>query len=213
MIEETDIPEEREKYWIEYFGSFKNGYNATIGGDGKLPNQNYYHVSKTISNDKGDVYFMVRWADVLKASKELTANGMKLYLYLAKNQDGYNFYFSSADFCRTYDISDRTFRRAREELMEKGYLLEKEKNNVYFNAGGGLGDSEEAIKEKILKIGETLKAANVDLFEEYRSALKEANLVALKDDEKAYKIKAKEIISIGEDFIKACTKAEIENLI
>lgn len=26
---------EREKYWIEYFGTFKNGYNATIGGDGK----------------------------------------------------------------------------------------------------------------------------------------------------------------------------------
>ena len=34
-IEETDNPEEREKYWIEYFGSFKNGYNATLGGDGK----------------------------------------------------------------------------------------------------------------------------------------------------------------------------------
>lgn len=27
--------DEREKYWIEYYGSFKNGYNATIGGDGK----------------------------------------------------------------------------------------------------------------------------------------------------------------------------------
>lgn len=26
---------EREKYWIEYYGSFKNGYNATTGGDGK----------------------------------------------------------------------------------------------------------------------------------------------------------------------------------
>ena len=35
LIEETDIPEEREKYWIEYFGSFKYGYNATLGGDGK----------------------------------------------------------------------------------------------------------------------------------------------------------------------------------
>ena len=35
LVEETDIPEEREKYWIEYFGSFKNGYNATLGGDGK----------------------------------------------------------------------------------------------------------------------------------------------------------------------------------
>lgn len=27
--------EEREKYWIEYYGSFKYGYNATRGGDGK----------------------------------------------------------------------------------------------------------------------------------------------------------------------------------
>ena len=35
LVEETDISEEREKYWIEYFGSFKNGYNATLGGDGK----------------------------------------------------------------------------------------------------------------------------------------------------------------------------------
>lgn len=35
LIEETNIPEEREKYWIEQYRSFKNGYNATLGGDGK----------------------------------------------------------------------------------------------------------------------------------------------------------------------------------
>ena len=34
-IEETEFPEERETYWIEFYGTFKNGYNATIGGDGK----------------------------------------------------------------------------------------------------------------------------------------------------------------------------------
>lgn len=34
-IEETDCPEERERYWIEYYGSFKTGYNATSGGDGR----------------------------------------------------------------------------------------------------------------------------------------------------------------------------------
>ena len=36
-IEEC-LPEEsseKEKYWIEYYSSFKNGYNATTGGDGK----------------------------------------------------------------------------------------------------------------------------------------------------------------------------------
>lgn len=35
MLEETDSPEEREIYWIEAKRSFKNGYNATLGGDGK----------------------------------------------------------------------------------------------------------------------------------------------------------------------------------
>lgn len=36
-IEECDYTcvNEKEQYWIEYYGSFKNGYNATIGGDGK----------------------------------------------------------------------------------------------------------------------------------------------------------------------------------
>lgn len=34
-IEETDIPEERERYWIETKRSFKEGYNATLGGDGR----------------------------------------------------------------------------------------------------------------------------------------------------------------------------------
>lgn len=37
QIEECDseIVNDRETYWIEYYGSFKNGYNATKGGDGK----------------------------------------------------------------------------------------------------------------------------------------------------------------------------------
>ena len=35
LIEETNNPEEREKFWIAEKDSFKNGYNATMGGDGK----------------------------------------------------------------------------------------------------------------------------------------------------------------------------------
>lgn len=35
LVEETDNPNEREIYWIEHLGSFKHGYNATKGGDGK----------------------------------------------------------------------------------------------------------------------------------------------------------------------------------
>lgn len=37
LIEECarDDSEEREKYWIKYYNSFGDGYNATLGGDGK----------------------------------------------------------------------------------------------------------------------------------------------------------------------------------
>lgn len=35
LIEETNKPEEREIYWIETLGTFKYGYNATKGGDGR----------------------------------------------------------------------------------------------------------------------------------------------------------------------------------
>ena len=35
MIEETDRPEDREVFWIAFYDSYKNGYNATLGGDGK----------------------------------------------------------------------------------------------------------------------------------------------------------------------------------
>lgn len=31
----ADIVDQRERYWIEYFISFRNGYNATKGGDGR----------------------------------------------------------------------------------------------------------------------------------------------------------------------------------
>ena len=36
-IEECEVKDidERERYWIEYFNSFENGYNATLGGDGR----------------------------------------------------------------------------------------------------------------------------------------------------------------------------------
>ena len=34
-LEKTDYPDEREQYWIEKLNTYHNGYNATLGGDGK----------------------------------------------------------------------------------------------------------------------------------------------------------------------------------
>lgn len=35
LIEETNEAEEREKFWIKFYNSYYDGYNATFGGEGK----------------------------------------------------------------------------------------------------------------------------------------------------------------------------------
>ena len=35
LLEETDNPSEREKFYIEYYNTFKDGYNETRGGEGE----------------------------------------------------------------------------------------------------------------------------------------------------------------------------------
>ena len=51
LIEETNNPEEKEIYWIQYFNSSQNGYNATLGGDGKRL-YNYNDIIQLILNKK-----------------------------------------------------------------------------------------------------------------------------------------------------------------
>ena len=35
LVEETNNTSEREIYWIKFYNSYSNGYNATLGGEGK----------------------------------------------------------------------------------------------------------------------------------------------------------------------------------
>ena len=53
VVEECPLEEldERERYWIEQYQSFKNGYNATLGGDGR-PYLDYSLIVKTYNQLK-----------------------------------------------------------------------------------------------------------------------------------------------------------------
>ena len=74
QIEETDNPEERERYWIEYYGSFKNGYNATMGGDGK----HYldYDLIVRLYNEVGSIK---KVSELLNASTDQISKILKKY--------------------------------------------------------------------------------------------------------------------------------------
>ena len=55
----------------------------------------------------------------------LTKSGFGLYLYCCGNQDGYKLELSSAAVQNALHISDSSYRRAVEELLEKGYFMQR----------------------------------------------------------------------------------------
>ena len=84
LIEETDNPSEREVYWIKEKGSYHNGYNATLGGDGtKLVND------KEIANLYQEVGIQTKVAEQLgicvdTVRQALKNEGIEIDLYPAK---------------------------------------------------------------------------------------------------------------------------------
>ena len=62
--------------------------------------------------------------DWQEAFATLTRSGFGLYLYCCGNQDGYKLELSSAAVQNALLISDSSYRRAVEELLEKGYFIQ-----------------------------------------------------------------------------------------
>lgn len=89
------ILSDREKYWIEYYSSFKNGYNATKGGDGSpyIDRKLVIETYKQIQNCKktaeilnihiDSVYKILKSNDIeRKSSQEISkeCNGKPVYM-------------------------------------------------------------------------------------------------------------------------------------
>lgn len=174
------------------------------------PNQKLYHIKKKI--EEGDIFIMLKWEDYTSAARELSPSALNLYMYLAKNQDDYNFYFSSADYCSTFQVVDKTFRNARKELMNKGYLKEGEKNHVYFDSKGGFKETKESLQEEFKEIASKLKVESETLYSDLKKLTQEKDLPNI-EDETLYKIEIRRLISIGSDYLKDCAAAELKKLL
>lgn len=175
-----------------------------------FPNQKMYHIKKKV--EEGDIFLMLKWEDCVKAGRELKGAAFNLYLYLAKNKDGYNLHFSTEDFMQTYGVSEKTYRNARDKLFEKGYLKEGDKNHVYFDAAGGFKDTREGLREQIQSIYGRLNLADESRALKLKEEIFEAQLNKIKEDS-LYIIKAKEIIAFGEELLNDVSRSEIEGLL
>lgn len=127
VIEECDFYDldEREEYWINYYNSYNNGYNLTLGGQtSPITSKVYYDLLNKQQKFKG-----------------ISSKQWKLYYYLFIkanfNEEG-NYYFLSrkalniSEVCRTLKIKStqtfyNTIKRLKEkqlvEINDEGYIL------------------------------------------------------------------------------------------
>lgn len=139
VLESFDSIETAQEYELrcilKYNSVYPNGYNQTINTSQYKAYLNQLEV-EIIKVREEEIPFEVDWKDITTAGNILTASAFKLFLYLSKNKDGYNFYLSPKDFINDFKMSDKTYRNARLELIEKGYLVQND-NELIFDSKGG----------------------------------------------------------------------------
>lgn len=94
------------------------------------PNQKIVHINK--GNFEG-AYLSIGIDEWIEASKNLTPNTFKLYLYLCSNKDGFDLALSRQDVMNKLGISKDSYVRGVKELTDKNYLSKKSGNVYDFN--------------------------------------------------------------------------------
>ena len=90
-----------------------------------FPNQD----KVTIHKERYDANFLQVGIDEwTTAFNTLKPGSFGLYLYLCGNKEGYHLALSSAAVQHALGYSDSTYRRAKKELIDKGYLIVSERS-------------------------------------------------------------------------------------
>ena len=92
-----------------------------------VPNQKWIRIHKPKVTDR---FLQISHSDWMHANKTLSPFGLQVYLYLASNNDNYEFALSPADALERAGIKNTTFHKYMKFLEEEGYLVWKH-GNVY----------------------------------------------------------------------------------
>jgi len=136
-----------------------------------VPNQRVLTIHKE-PTDKQHKYTCNSLEALGEAAKRLQSKGgFKLYMYLAKNQDKYNFALSSSDFCNWSGLGIAAYRTAFEELEKQGYLIiNGSSTNNYIFYDKAQKEDEEAQKDNINITIPTEKVEEVQQLQEQVAA-------------------------------------------
>jgi len=94
------------------------------------PYQSLVTIQK-VPRDNGKTFAYMSTDALQKAMNNLKECGLKLWLYLAKNQTHHKFYLSS-EACKQWGITESSYKRGKKDLEEKGYLRLDHGNKYIF---------------------------------------------------------------------------------
>ena len=129
-----------------------------------VPNQRTVSVHKEECSKKNK-YTANNLAALDEAAHMLQSKGgFKLYMYMAKNQDKYNFELSSSDFMQWSGLGYSAYTTAFKELEDKKYLILKEGTDTVYTFYDKAQIPEEKVKievpeEKVKEVQAALSGA------------------------------------------------------
>lgn len=94
----------------------------------KAPNQKLVSVSK----EETGTHTILSLKGIQRASRDLSGESFKLWLYLAKNQDGHTLALSMVDALSWGIGSESSYHRAVKQLIEKGYLQKNNSGYIFY---------------------------------------------------------------------------------
>lgn len=97
-----------------------------------VPNQKVIKVNKEICN-KDNKYAAINLEAMESAACELDAGAFKLWIYFAKNQNGYEFALSQKAVEECFGMKKKQYDNAVNQLIEKGFLVVSKGNHYIFN--------------------------------------------------------------------------------
>ena len=100
LIEETNSPEEREIFWIEQKRSFKYGYNATVGGDGRK----YIDYDLVIATYK-NVFSLIETAKIIGCHEHTVRNILRTNNISTSSSEEVNL-FKKGKIINQYDLQN-----------------------------------------------------------------------------------------------------------
>ncbi len=96
------------------------------------PNQRVIQIAQREKRDKKHLYAMYNQEALRQAMSILKGSGLKMWLYINKNQDGYRFELSR-QACAEWGIKKDSYYDGFNDLVNKGYLrLSQPGSNIYY---------------------------------------------------------------------------------